>query len=65
MRSCLSSREVHFPLDFLVPQKKILSHLEKFSFRPISASRGNEKFFHVTNMLHFLIFLFLELERKC
>jgi len=47
-------------------------HLEKLPFgvsqtrlpRPISALQENEKCSHVTNMLRFLIFLFLDLERK-
>ncbi len=34
-------------------------HLEKLPFRPISASQENEKCSHMTNMLRFLIFLFL------
>jgi len=34
-------------------------HLEKLPFRPISASQKNEKCSHVTNMLRFLISLFL------
>ena len=39
-------------------------HLEKLPFRPISASQKNEKYSHIINMLRFLIFLFLDLERK-
>jgi len=39
-------------------------HLEKMPFHPISASQKNEKFSHISNMLRFLIFLFLDLERK-
>jgi len=41
-----------------------LGHLEKLPFRPISASQENEKCSHMTNMLRFFIFLFLDLERK-
>ncbi len=39
-------------------------YLEKLPFRPISVSQENEKCSHMTNMLRFLIFLFLDFERK-
>jgi len=41
-----------------------MGHLEKLPFRPISTLQKNEKCSHMTNMLRFLIFLFLDLERK-
>ena len=39
-------------------------YFEKLPFRPISASQKNEKCPHISNVLRFLIFLLLDLERK-